>query len=517
MALSGQMTASNSYGGLRLSWTATQDQAARTSEVTVKVYIVSTSPYVAGSGMYAGIFPYTGDPYVFFNGAQLPGLVNNYQVGTYYYTIPHDENGEASFELTAGGNFGGANAMNTQEFVLDTLHGASGVTSTNGYIGSAVTITIASPSTALTHTLTYKFGSLSGTIATKTTLTSVSWTLPSSFYNQIPNALSLTGTIYCETFAGTTSIGVTSCQFTGSVNKTSCAPILTPTVVNISEDHVVLTGNTNTFIRYESMAEYAINAVAQNGATIVSQSITCGSKVITDLPQGVIDDVPSAQFIFRAVDSRGLVTEKTINKIIVQYVLPTCNQEVTTELVDETKAKVYITISGNIYNGSFGAVDNTMTLQIRYTDAEGNWGAWQNLPDIANDNFDGNTYKVEISGGDFNYDDNYLIQSRIIDKLHTVESASYSIKVRPVFDWSKEDFNLNVPFRMNDQTILRHNQTANNIVLSATGGNIYLRPGGTDDTSSEVRIYSNGNLEIKGDLIINGVNITAALEAAGII
>ena len=516
MALSGSFPYSKYAGsGFDITWTATQDYSTLTTAVTINIVTVGGGFF---SGVYLEYYSYSQpESIVLLNYPNqltiVPGMLNSSRT----FTVQHTGNYPAWFGLGFSGIINGQQVSGTQEFTLDAFHGASGVTSTNGYIGSPITITIASPSNQLTHTLTYSFGSLSGTIATKTTLTSVSWTLPSSFYNQIPDAISLTGTIYCETFSGTTSIGTTSCQFTASVDKTSCAPILTPTVKNISTDHVALTGNANTFIRYESMAEYAINAVAQNGATIVSQSITCGSKVITDLPQGVIDDVPSAIFIFRAVDSRGLVTEKTINKFIVQYVLPTCNQEVTSELVNETQTHVTIKIFGNIFNGSFGAVNNTMTLQIRYTDDDGNWGEWIDLPDIANDNFDGNTYTVELSGGDFDYNKNYLIQSRVTDKLHTVQSASYSIRVRPVFDWSKEDFNLNVPFRMNDQTILRHNQTANNIVLSATGGNIYLRPGGTDDTSSEVRIYSNGNLEIKGDLIINGVNITAALEAAGII
>ncbi len=517
MALSGQMTASNSYGGLRLSWTATQDHGTRTSTVTVSVYIISASPIVAGSGMSAALIPYTGNTTIFFSGASLPGLVNNYPVGTYSVTIPHDTNGEASFQLTAGGNFGGVNAINTVEFVLDTLYGASGVTSTSGYIGSAVTITIASPSTALTHTLTYKFGSLTGTIATKTSNTSVSWTLPTSFYNQIPNALSLTGTIYCETFAGTASLGTTSCAFTGSVNKNTCSPTLNPTVKNISTAHVALTGSNNYFIRYESSAEYTINAAAKNGASLVSQSVTCGSKVITNVASGVIEKVPSAIFVFRAVDSRGLVTEKTLTYFIADYVQPTCNQEVSTELVGETGAKVVLKVFGNYFNSTFGAVNNTLKVEVRHTQLDGTMGVWIVLSDQYAPALDGNTYSLELEVSGFEYTQSIVFQSRVTDKLHTISTNEYMVKVTPVFDWGKEDFNLNVPLNMDGETILRHSISANDLVVSSTGSNIYLRPGGTNDTSGEVRIYSNGNLELKGDLIINGVNVTTALKNFGIL
>ena len=50
---------------------------------------------------------------------------------------------------------------------------ASSVTCSTADIGSAPTIQISRNSTSFTHTLTYQFGSLSGTIATKTTSTTI--------------------------------------------------------------------------------------------------------------------------------------------------------------------------------------------------------------------------------------------------------------------------------------------------------------------------------------------------------
>lgn len=432
--------------------------------------------------------------------------------------VQHNADGTKSIPINIQLNFDMGGTINFSTTVeLDPIDRYSTITASNGVIGSKqVSITISTPVSGRLHTLKYTFGSLTGTIATNTSSTSLKWTLPSSFYNQMPEETNKTGTITLSYSLGGTTQTAT-CNFIASVDPNLCGPLITPTVININDDHVALTGSRDILIRYESMVEYAINAVAQNGAYLVSQSITCGSKTITDLAQGVIDDVPDGTFIFRAMDSRGFASETTLTKTLIEYIKPTCNQDIKAEIVDETNTHVNIKIYGNIFNASFGAVNNTMTLQIRYTDDSGEWGAWESLPNITNDNIDGNTYSVELSGGDFDYNKNYLIQSRIVDKLYVVESASYSIRVKPVFDWGKEDFNVNVPFHMNNQTVLRHNLAANNTVLSASGGHIYLRPGGTNSTSGEVRITAQGDIEITGDIIVDGVNIITALKNKGII
>ena len=59
---------------------------------------------------------------------------------------------------------------------LDSIPRASSISMSAGTLGSAATITISRASSSFTHTITYKFGSAAGTIAAKTSETSVSWT-----------------------------------------------------------------------------------------------------------------------------------------------------------------------------------------------------------------------------------------------------------------------------------------------------------------------------------------------------
>jgi hypothetical protein len=300
-----------------------------------------------------------------------------------------------------------------------------------------------------------------------------------------------------------------------------CNPSLNPTVKDIKPETLALTGDENTFVRYESMAEFAINATASKGATIVSQSVTCGSKTISNLPNGVIDDVESGTFIFNVTDSRSMGASSSVFKNLVEYVKPTCYQKVEIEISGETGANIKVTANGSYYNGSFGAADNTLKLEVRHTDGNDNWGEWQTLS--GSPTFNGTTYELTATLTGFDYGNAYIFQCRATDKLNVVQSSQYTIRMMPVFDWSETDFNFNVPVNidaedlsMHGETIIRHSDTTNNTVLSASGGHVYIRPGGTDNTSGQTILYNNGNVDFSGSVDFhNTVNFDYSFTLGG--
>jgi hypothetical protein len=275
-----------------------------------------------------------------------------------------------------------------------------------------------------------------------------------------------------------------------------CNPTLNPTVKDIKPETLALTGNENTIVRYESMVEYAINATASKHATIVSQSVQCGSKTITNLPNGVIQDVESGTFYFHVADSRNMGAATTLTKNTIQYVKPTCYQNLEIGLSGETDAVIELEINGNYFNGSFGVANNTLKLEVRYTDDNGTMGEWQTLSGTPT--YSNSTYKLNTTFSGFNYGKAYVFQCRATDKLNVVQSSQYTIRLLPVFDWSENNFNFNVPVQMDEKTVLRHGKDTNNTVLSASGGHIYLRPGGTDNTSGETIFYPDGRVKFGG-------------------
>lgn len=287
-----------------------------------------------------------------------------------------------------------------------------------------------------------------------------------------------------------------------------CDPILNPTVKDIREETLALTGDENTFVKYESTAEFDVNATASKGATIITETVQCGSKTIKGLSYGIIDDVESGTFIFHVTDSRNMGASSSVFKNFVEYLKPTCYQKEEIEVIGETEAAITIILNGSYYNGSFGAVDNTLTLEVRHTDGDSNaFGDWKVITDTPT--FNGNTYKLETTLTGFDYSKVYIFQCRAIDKLNEVRSSSYTISMKPVFDWGETDFNFNVPIKMNEQTVLRHNKEANNTVLSASGGHIYIRPKGSEDTAGEIIVYPDGSVKLgnttfEGNTTFNG-------------
>ena len=350
---------------------------------------------------------------------------------------------------------------------------ASSVTCSTADIGSAPTIQISRNSTSFTHTLTYEFGSLSGTIATKTTSTTItSWKFPTSFYSQIPNAKSGIGTITCKTYSGDTLLGTKTCSFTATTNESLCKPTLSPTVEDSNSIAIGVTGNKNTLIIYFSDAAITTGAAARNSATLVSQKVTCGSKSITT-SSGTIEDVESGTFTFTATDSRGYSTTQTITKDIINYVNPTCNLNISNPSTD---GSLSFTITGNYFNSSFGAVNNTLSVYYKYKTSGGTYS--DNI-EATNITLNNNTYTATINLTGLDYKETYTFQALTIDKIKSANSAERVIKTTPIFSWSNSDFEFNVPVKFSGKTLFDIVYPVGAIYMSASSTSPASLFGGT--------------------------------------
>ncbi|MFX3735704.1 DUF859 family phage minor structural protein, partial [Streptococcus suis] len=84
-----------------------------------------------------------------------------------------------------------------------TIPRSSSVSVGIGTIGNALTININRQSSSFKHTVRYAWGNKQVTIATNVD-TSTTWTIPLDFTNDIPDSTSGTGTIYVDTYSGST-------------------------------------------------------------------------------------------------------------------------------------------------------------------------------------------------------------------------------------------------------------------------------------------------------------------------
>lgn len=222
------------------------------------------------------------------------------------------------------------------------------------------------------------------------------------------------------------------------------APVINPVAVDMNETTGALTGDTNIFIKGYSTAACNINAEAQLGASISAVEIVNGAQTANQAIAS-FSNVESGSFKFTATDNRGNTVSKTLTKTLIAYTKPTCNQKVEMALDGETGAVFNLTISGNYFNDTFGAVANELVLEVRHSDNDGNMGEWVVLTDGLIPTFKGNTYELTttISGGAYNKA--YTFQCRASDKLDSALTGEYTARLVPVFDWGENDFNFNVP------------------------------------------------------------------------
>ena len=151
---------------------------------------------------------------------------------------------------------------------LTTIPRSSSVSVSPGVIGSSVTININRQSSSFKHTVRYSWAGKSGTIATNVD-TSATWSIPIDFANDIPNSASGTGTIFVDTYSGSTKTGTQSTTFTASVPGNVKPTFSGITLSDLNGAAQNLISNSDTFIQIISNIKVAFNgAKGTYGSTI---------------------------------------------------------------------------------------------------------------------------------------------------------------------------------------------------------------------------------------------------------
>lgn len=346
---------------------------------------------------------------------------------------------------------------------------ASDVGATNADIESASTITIARYDNSYVHSLHYSFGNLSGYITAaggisssevKISGTSVAFTVPSSFYSEIPNATSGICTITCRTYASADSLAVlgdpTSCTFIATASPSLCSPIVSGTVVDTNQTTILLTGDSSKLVRYLSTALCAISANARNGASIVSKSIG-GTTVSGDTITISGDDLTMQTIRFTATDSRGYTSTSDVPINLLPYTKLTCNPEVAR--TTPTGGGVSLNLTGMIYTGDWrNGVSNTLTIRYRYRESSTLiFSDWRTINSGITQQSSGYKTMSSISlldsnGSDtgFDYQNSYVFEFEAKDGDGSTDCMIITRQVTvqrgiPVFDWGENDFRFNVP------------------------------------------------------------------------
>lgn len=323
MASSGSIT-TNAYDNrsLTLSWSiSSQSATGNYSNVswTLKGSGSQTSWFMSGNfkAVINGTTVYSSETRI--------QLKNGTVVASGTIKIPHNSDGTKSFSLScqAGIYTYAVNCTASGTYTLTTIPRASSVSAPGITVGNATTVSISRASSSFTHTLTYKFGSTTGTIISKTTATSVTWTPPISLSNQVPSATSGTCTITCTTYNGSTNIGSKTCTLTLTVPSS-----VKPTISSLSAARVdgTVPSSWGIYVRSKSKATLTINGAAGSyGSTISSYSISGGgySGTASTLTTGFLNTNGTITFTAKVTDSRGRTSDAvTVSISVVDYLAP---------------------------------------------------------------------------------------------------------------------------------------------------------------------------------------------------
>ncbi len=224
------------------------------------------------------------------------------------------------------------------------------VSSVSVDMGSEITINMPRAVGSFTHTLTYNFGSLSGTIGSGLG-TSKTWTVPLTFANQIPSATSGKCTITCKTYNGSTIIGTKTIAFTAAVPGG-----IVPAINNISyDDPTGYAGKYGGFVIGKSKLKVSVSAGGVYGSKIQSYSIKANGKTLTANNADFGIYTGGTAVTATVIDSRGRgigSTAKIPSQAILSYTAPTvsvsvqrCNSDGT---ADNAGAYMKVSVSGNI-------------------------------------------------------------------------------------------------------------------------------------------------------------------------
>lgn len=418
MAKSGSITTNEIHGrSVKLSWSLSS-QSVENNQSTL-------SWSITGAGSASG-WVMTGGFKAVINGTTVYSTSTDTRIQLYNGTsvasgttkITHNADGTKSFSLSieAGVYTYAVSVTASGTHTLDTIPRASTVSATNTNLNSASTITITRASSSFTHTLTYSFGSTTGTIVSKTTSTSVSWTPALTLANQIPNAVSGTCTITCDTYNGSTKIGSKTCTLTLTVPASVKPTMTSVTATRVDGD---VPAAWAIYVQNKSKATVTINGAAgAYGSTISSYSISGGgySSTASSFTTGLLAASGTITFTAKVTDSRGRVSDaKTVSISVVAYSAPSFSSYISQRATSAGVINDDGTYIRGLISFSYATCSskNTITCATYYKKSSAT--SWTN----ANKSFSSGT-AFTFGGGAISTESSYDVKYTITDAFTTI-------------------------------------------------------------------------------------------------
>lgn len=324
MATSSAMSTTNDKIKYKITITQnSQSVANNTSNVTVSVRVYRTN---TGYTTYG-----TGTVYCTINGTQYTASITSddkiTSSGIVLFSrtmnIAHNADGTKTLATSARithDQFSSSSQPYSQALTTIPRATTPTLSASSVNMGASITINMPRASSSFEHTLTYKFGSATGTIGTEVT-TSKAWTVPLSLASQIPNGTSGTCTITCKTYNGSTLIGTKTVSFTAKV-PSSVVPSIS--ALTVTEATSGLAAKFGAYIQNKSTLKVTITAAGSYSSTIKSYKTTVAGKsyATSSFTSGVLTSSGTVTISTTVTDSRGRTATKSTTVSVTAYTAP---------------------------------------------------------------------------------------------------------------------------------------------------------------------------------------------------
>ena len=309
-------------------------------------------------------------------------------------------------------------------------------------MGDAIVFVLKREASQYTHTLTYKFGSVSGTIGSGIG-TSKEWTIPLSLAKEIPSKVNGTVTVTCVTKNGTATVGTKTLDVNVRIDESSeTRPNIT--TFGVSPVHSLPSKFKGIFIQGKSKAKGEFIAESDY-STVSSYKMTIGASTTTGNPNysGYITSSGTIAVKGTVTDARGFSITKTISATVLPYSSPSiapvsgqtkvvCDRSKQDGTLSPTGMYLRIRARRNYSKVVSGSVQkNFCAFQYRYkTESAPEYSEWADLipkSSTSTDTFDG-----VLNGVVLQTTTSYTVQIKAEDDIEDPEILTYGISAAEI-------------------------------------------------------------------------------------
>lgn len=369
----------------------------------------------------------------------------------YWSNVKHNDDGTLTLTANAFGDRWNGGTFDTDiSITLPTIARASVPSVTPNPItlsNSTNTITVNTnrKSSSFVHSVTVTIGSF--TQNKQNITTSTTFDIPQSVLADFAaNSKTLSGTVACTTFNGSTNIGTKWATFSAQIDTSQEHPNIGTVTITDTNAYTSAIEASGSYIRKASDLVVTIPLTASGSYTeLASASVACGNVtqnyVLSGTSQTITfeyDKIDTNGLTITVTDKRGTTATTTKSWNLVPYIDLTVSGAV--RRTTETGNTISFKLSGQCFAGSFGSATNEITVSYKYklhsASAYTDGSSWTFTP-----SGDGETtYEYTNTTSGFDYDQQYDIIFTVQDLFTSASTEALIItKGIPVYG-NGEDF-----------------------------------------------------------------------------